>query len=164
MLNALKTHLPTYQITSITTQNFPQAYEIYQSNQAFFQLVQGADTTPEKSIQDITALPPHCTPDQKLYIRISQNSQPLAVLDIIEKFPTPDCFWIGLLLVHRQHQGSNIGSQITQAILSAAKTAGYKKAQLGVVDSNKKGVHFWQKLGFIKTGQSDDVIIMARDI
>ena len=164
MLSHIKSHLAAYKVKPITPQLFPQVYTVYASNQDFFTLTQGKHTTLEKSTHDITALPPGCTQAQKIYIGLWQAEKPVAVVDIIQGFPDAYCFWIGLLLIHGQYQGQKIGSQIVDAILCAARMAGYKTAQLGVVDGNIKGIAFWAKHGFLVARQKDGIVVMTRPI
>jgi len=164
MLDEIKKRLQGYEITPITTQNFAQAFEVYESNQAFFQLTQGAHATMESSIGDITAIPPNCTIAQKIYVGIWEYGKIIGILDLIEKFPDENTLWIGLLLVHSNMHGKKIGSEIVNAVLDAAKSAGCKSAQLGVIENNCKAIAFWQRHGFETCRKSDNILVMARDL
>ena len=164
MLDEIKSQLMEYDIIAIKKENFGQVFEVYDTNQNFFLLVQGKEATIENSINDIDTIPPNCAIEQKIYISIWKNGNVVGVLDIIEKYPTQSCFWIGLLLIHSNFQGKKIGSAITKALLNAAKIAGYKTAQLGVIESNEKGVSFWKKHGFNILRHSDNIVVMVKDI
>jgi len=164
MLNEIKLQLNEYDIAVITKQNFEQIFTVYGTNQDFFMLVQGKKATITSSVGDIDAIPPNCTSQQKVYISIWKDSKVVGILDLIKSYPEQTCFWIGLLLVHGGLHGKGIGSKIVHAVLKAAKTAGYKTAQLGVVENNEKGLYFWKKHGFGVLRHSGNIIVMEKFI
>ena len=164
LLNEIKNQLIDYEIITITSQNFEQIFEVYDTNQDFFLLTQGKKATIESSISDIDALPPNCKINQKIYIGISKDGMAVGVLDLIEAYPEQTSFWIGLLLINASLHGKKIGSRLVEAIFAAAKVAGYKFAQLGVVENNIKGINFWQKHGFNILKHSGDIVIMERPV
>jgi ribosomal protein S18 acetylase RimI-like enzyme len=164
MLDEIIKQLHEYEIATITRQNFENIFEIYDTNQDFFMLVQNKKATIESSIHDVDALPPRCGVNQKIYISIWEDSNVIGVLDLITGYPGQTDFWIGLLLVHGNRQGEKIGSKIINAVLKAAKAMGYKSAQLGVIENNVKSVSFWQKHGFGIFGHKQNIVVMTRDI
>jgi len=156
--------LTEYEIIPITKQNFEQIFDVYASNHDFFLLVQGEKATIESSIGDIEAIPPNCVIEQKVYLSIWEDGKAIGVLDLIEGYPEQTNFWIGLLLIHGDLQSKKIGSKIVHAMLNAAKISGYKSAQLGVIENNVKGIGFWQKHGFGISRQSENIVVMSRNI
>ena len=161
MLDEIKNRLIHYEILAITSQNFERIFEIYDTNQDFFLLTQGKIATIESSIHDINALPPNCDIEQKIFVSIWENGKVVCVLDLIEGYPERTSFWIGLLLVHGGLHGKKIGSKIVNAILNAAKSVGYKSAQLGVIETNTNGINFWQKHGFDILRHNGNIVVMA---
>jgi GNAT superfamily N-acetyltransferase len=164
MLDDIKKRLMDFEITTITRQNFEQIFEVYDTNQEFFVLTQDKKATIDSSINDIDAIPPHCEIGQKIYVSIWKNGKVIGVMDLIERYPDKTAFWIGLLLIHGDKQGKKYGSRIINAVLNAAETAGYKSAQLGVIENNVKAINFWQKHGFNISGHSGNIVILERII
>ena len=164
MIDKVKIELPGYEIVPVTKENFEQAFEAYDTNQDFFMLVNGKEATIKSSIGDINALPPGGAIDQKYFISIYKAGRVLAVLDMYANYPGPGSIWIGLLLVHGSFHGAGIGSEITSAVMNAAKAAGYKTVQLGVMKSNEMGLPFWQKQGFDVFRHSGDVLVLAKSL
>ena len=164
MLDEIKKQLIDYEITALTKLNFEQAFEVYENNSDFFLLTQGNNATIESSINDIEALPPNCTIEQKIYVGIWKNGKIIGVMDLIEKYPNEAAFWIGLLLIHGDMHSKKIGSTIVNAVLNAAEAGGYKSAQLGVIENNVGAITFWQKHEFDIVGHSENIVIMARRI
>ena len=164
MLDEIKKQLAEYKVIVITEQNFEQVFEVYDTNQDFFLLTQGKEATIESSSNDMMAVPPNCDIQQKVYISIWKDGQAVGVLDLITGYPERTCFWIGLLLVHGSLHGKKIGSRFVDAVLYAAKEAGYESAQLGVIESNVKAIKFWQKHGFDVFRHSGDIVVMKRGV
>ena len=165
MFDEIKKQLSEYEVVPITKQNFNQIFEVYDTNQDFFLLTQGKKATIESSINDIDAMPPKCEKEQKVYLSIWENGKVIGVLDLIEKYPEQTSFWIGLLIIRGNLHGKKIGNRIVNAILAAAKLAGYKSAHLGVIESNVKGIEFWQKFGFnFLRYASGSIVVMVKHI
>jgi len=164
VLNELRNQLIEYEILTITKQNFQQVFEVYESNHEFFLLTQGKKATIEQSICDIDALPPNCDIDQKIYISIWEDGRAVGVLDLIMNYPEQSGLWIGLLLISSNLHGRKIGSRLVSAVLSAAKDVGHDFAQLGVIESNTKGISFWQKQGFEASRRNGNIVVMTRRI
>ena len=164
MLDEIRKQLDEYEVIVITEQNFEQVFEVYNTNQDFFLLTQGKEATIESSRNDMMAVPPNCNIHQKIYVSIWKNGDVVGVLDLITGYPERTCFWIGLLLVHGSLHGKRVGSRFVDAVLDAAREAGYKSAQLGVIERNTKAINFWQKHGFDVLRHSGDIVVMARGI
>jgi len=164
MLDKFKMQLTGYELRKIERPDFGQVFDVYSSNQDFFLLTDGKPTTIETSINDTEAVPPGCDINQKLYIGMWKGDKPIAVLDLIIGYPTPTHIYIGLLLIHGDFHGKKIGSEILRAILYASKIAGYEAIQLGVIDSNTKGIKFWHSHGFEIIRTAGNVVVMERPI
>jgi len=164
MLDELKAQLNGYALRKIARPDFRQVFEVYDANQDFFILTDGKPTTMETSINDTEAVPPGCDISQKIYLGIWMDNKPIAVLDMITGYPTPSHIYIGLLLVHSDFHGKRIGSEILDAILRASKVADYEAVQLGVIDSNTKGIKFWHSHGFETIRIAGNVVVMEKQI
>ena len=56
------------------------------------------------------------------------------------------------ITVHDDFQNKGLGKILTQYILDIAKERGMKKVTLGVVVHNERGIHLYEKMGFVKEG------------
>ena len=162
MIDEIKKQLPEYEIVPITRQTFERIFEVYATNQDFFLLVNGINATIENSISDIDAIPPDTSVEQKIFIGIWEAGKVIGVLDLILGYPEQTSVWIGLLLIHGKLHNKKIGSRIVNAVLDAAGTAGYQSVQLGVIESNTKGMAFWQKHGFDALRYDENIVVMAK--
>ena len=59
-------------------------------------------------------------------------------------------------MIHGNIQGEGIGSEIVDGIMKSADAEGFSTIQLGVIESNKKGLKFWEKQGFQVIRESFD--------
>lgn len=78
------------------------------------------------------------------------------------------------ITVHDDYQNMGLGKILTQYILDIAKERGLKKVTLGVVAGNKRAIHVYEKLGYVKEGclkmdfwnpileKWDDTILMSK--
>jgi len=164
MIDDLKKQLPGYEIITITRQNFGQIFEVYDTNPAFFLLTSGKNATIESCIDDVDSIPPGFDINQKAFLSIWSEGKAIGVLDLLKGYPDQTCIWIGLLLISGKLQGNKIGSKIVTAILNASKIANYKSVQLGVIESNARGMAFWQKNGFEKIRTKENIIVMEKHI
>ena len=59
---------------------------------------------------------------------------------------------IGLSLL-RTYWGKGIGTAMMNALISAAKDAGYEQLELDAVDNNARAISLYQRMGFVRVGQ-----------
>jgi ribosomal protein S18 acetylase RimI-like enzyme len=59
---------------------------------------------------------------------------------------------IGRFYVSREWQGRGIAQELMRQVEELAKTRGYKRLWLGVWERNERGIAFYEKCGFCKTG------------
>jgi len=154
MITELQAHLSNYEIKPITKENYMQVMGVYQSNQEFFLLTEGKEATANDCFANIDAMPPNFNKDNKFYIGLWKDGQAIALLDFLEGYPTHESVYIGLLLIHGALHGKRLGSKIVQTLLEVSQEIGFKSARLGVLCNNTKALTFWERMGFMKTGES----------
>jgi len=154
IISTLKSGLSGYDIIPITRQGCEQVMEVFESNQDFFLLTEGKPATLSGCQANVDAIPPGFDIQNKLYIGFWTNNRCIAVLDILIGYPSPDCIYIGLFLIHGEMQGTGLGRKIIEALIAASKNAGLNSAKLAVVENNKKAIAFWKRLGFEEMGKS----------
>ena len=158
MFCELRQFMDKYDLIPITVENYPDIETVYASNQDFFLLTEGQHYTKPGIVESITAVPEGFSLNDKIFVGIWRDGEAIAVLDILSGYPAAGCIWIGLLLVHGGIQGKSVGTIISTAIFSAAKSARYTEVKLGVIDTNVKGIAFWKKMGFVQVGVSSTTI------
>jgi hypothetical protein len=59
----------------------------------------------------------------KTFVGVCRGGEQVAVFDALLGYPSPEAFWIGLLIIHGELHNQGIGSSILSAIISAAGDA-----------------------------------------
>ena len=77
----------------------------------------------------------------------------VAILDLITDYPQVGSAFIGWFMVEAELQGQGIGSQIFADIRASLEAQGYTELALGVIKENEPAIEFWEKQGFVLTGE-----------
>lgn len=81
-----------------------------------------------------------------------------SVVDLV-----PGESWEYLVFVHPDHQGIGIGTALTEAARTLARTLGCPRVWLTVEDRNRRAIRVYEKVGFRADGPSGPEIDMVLD-
>lgn len=115
--------------------------------------------TYESILEDMNALPPAKTKEDKYYVGFFYHQKLISILDCILSYPEADTAWIGLFMMDLDYQHQHIGSRLIQEISCCLKELGYKKIKLGVDQGYQKGLSFWIKNHFSILSQGHYIIM-----
>ena len=104
--------------------------------------------TRESIGEDLTALPPNTSEEQKHYVGFFDSEKLLAVMDIIDGYPGKGIAFIGFFMVEEGEQGKGTGSEIITEVVDYLEKEGYTAVRLAWVMGNPQAEHFWRKNGF----------------
>ena len=157
-----------YDVRKLNEADIQVVYEVMQGNPLFFQHCPPMATTQSIS-DDMRALPPRTTEDDKYYVGYFEGEKLVAVMDLIFNFPNQETAFIGFFMIHKEYQGKGIGSEIVRECFSFIKENGYQYVRLGFVKGNPQSEAFWTKNGFARTGVEDvqeryTVVVMEREL
>lgn len=113
--------------------------------------------TAESIEEDMAALPPGKTVEDKFYVGYFDADKLIAVMDLILGFPESDTAYVGFFMTDVSVQGQCIGSSIISELSRFVSDSGFYKIQLGWVKGNPQPEHFWHKNGFCETGKTHDM-------
>ena len=102
--------------------------------------------------------------EQKYYVGFFDKDELIAVMDLIDGYPTEDCAFIGFFMMNNACQGKGIGSKIISDVLTYLKSIGLLKCQLGIDQGNPQSTHFWKKNLFHiirEVRQEEGIILVA---
>ena len=119
--------------------------------------------TRESILEDMDALPPGKTLNDKYYIGFFESDKLIAVMDLVMDYPKKNTAFIGLFMMDVNYQNKGIGSKIIREVLSCLKSENYENIRLGVDKGNPQSYSFWDKNGFGTVGENQ-YIIMERII
>lgn len=133
-------------------------YDMNCKNHIFYQY-HPPFVTKESILEDMEALPPGKSYDDKFYIGFFKSDSLVAIMDLILDYPTKETAFIGLFMTNVQYQNKGIGSKIIRETVAYLKSLGFKKVRLGVDKGNPQSYAFWSKNKF-NTIDEDEYILM----
>ncbi|MDO5061904.1 MAG: GNAT family N-acetyltransferase [Peptostreptococcaceae bacterium] len=137
-------------VKATTDEEIEMLWKIYQSNAEYFLMTSGEKVERQTLIYNLQELPPNCKAEQKEFLLIYYDGYPMALMDLIANFPDEDCAYIGLFLVEGAHHSHGIGEEIFEAIEEELRKRDFQRIRLGVIEQNKRGLKFWEKVGFVE--------------
>ena len=151
-----------FHVRKLDKDDVEQIYNLSCKNHIFYQY-HPPFVTRESILDDMKALPPGKSYDDKYYIGFFENDSLVAIMDLILDYPTKGIAFIGLFMTNIQYQHKGIGSNIISEITMSLKSLGYRKIRLGVDKGNPQSYSFWSKNNFNVVSE-DKYILMELDI
>ena len=140
-----------YKVRKLTEDDADIVYQLALGNPMFYEYCTPA-VTKESIIHDMNALPPRTTKKEKYYVGYFEQTQLVAVADLIVKYPNEQTVFIGFFMMAINYQKKGIGSKIVKELENFFRKNGYYYIRLGFVKGNPQSEAFWKKNGFIPTG------------
>ena len=129
-------------VRKLTINDVDTIYDMMSKNEIFYQY-HPPFVTKESVVEDMEALPPNKSYDDKYYIGFFENDSLVAIMDLILGYPTEEIAFIGLFMTNVQYQNKGIGSNIIRDTCDYLNDLGYKKVRLGVDKGNPQSYSFW---------------------
>jgi len=157
-----------FRVVRLDERDAADVFALYQTNPQYFETMQEYPS-PDSVKADLTVLPPKKTADDKFYLGFYEGESLIAVLDLILAFPDEQTAFVGLFMVDHSLQGKGIGSLIIAQALDYLKSLGFSSCRLGYVKTNPQSKAFWEKNGFLPTGDESrrkhyTIVIMEKGI
>ena len=74
---------------------------------------------------------------------------PVGVIDYLMENPSDNMPWLGLLMIHAQHQRKGFAIEALKKYECLMRNEGLMKVRLGVIKGNNRALNFWINRGFI---------------
>jgi GNAT superfamily N-acetyltransferase len=115
--------------------------------------VDGIADAPNDGLDSLTAIPPNCSMEQKYFLVLHSAGHPIGIADVVKDFPKPGTAFLGLFLLQENQQKKGLGLKGYELLENLIRNElCCNKIRLAVVDSNPVQP-FWEKLGFVATGE-----------
>ncbi len=148
LLNEIRKRFETYEVRVIGEKDYLDVFHLHQSQPEFHALSNSEDVTLEYCIHDITMCPQDISRDRKYYLGFYKDQQLEAVVDLLVDYPERHTMWIGLLMIDSKLKGRGLGTLIVKRLIIAFRHLSFNAIQLGVIQKNIPGLHFWKSLRF----------------
>lgn len=109
--------------------------------------------TRESVLEDMEALPPGKTAEDKYFVGFFAGGSLVACMDLVLGYPAESTAYIGFFMMDAAFQGRGVGSAILEEALACLKSQGFAHAQLGVDKGNPQSMAFWLKNRFAVIGE-----------
>lgn len=139
-------------VRPLTEADIPAILKLYETNPYYFEQCPPPPT--EASVlNDMTRLPPGKRREDKHFVGYFDGDRLIAVLDLVEGYPSDEKAFIGLFMLDKAYQGKGLGSQLIVELLESLMRQ-FKTLRLGYVATNSPAKAFWEKQGFVPTGET----------
>lgn len=157
-----------YHVRKLKEEDVETIYDLMVSNPLYYQYCP-PQVTKESILEDMVALPPKKTLEDKYYLGFFDEHHLVAVMDLIYKYPNDQTAFIGFFMMNQEDQGKGVGSQIIEECCLYLKEMGFDFIRLGFVKGNPQSETFWIKNGFIRTDievkqERYTVVVMQKEI
>lgn len=148
-----------YSVRFLKENDIDLVIDICNGNPLFYEYTI-ARPTKENLLEDMRLTPPGIDLKDKYYVGYFDNETLVAVLDLIDGWPSKKVAYIGFFMMNHSYQGKNIGSSIIKELSIYLKSLNVKYLRLAMDDGNPQSLHFWHKNGFelVKSVTTDEGI------
>ena len=157
-----------YKVRNLGSEDVEEILDLENGNPVYFEYCPPVASA-ESILEDMKALPPNKTYDDKYYIGFFDGDRLIAVMDLILNYPNNETAFIGFFMMKKSYQNRSLGSDIITDTLSFLHNEGFSFVRLGYMKGNRQSEHFWIKNGFVPTGVETDngqgtVVVMNRSL
>lgn len=109
----------------------------------------GKQTSKALILNDLHMTPPGIEMSSKYYVGFYDRTVFVAIMDLIDGYPSNGYGYIGFFMMNKQLQGRQIGSGIIQEVCQYLRETGIAAVRLAIDKENPQSTHFWKKNGFL---------------
>ncbi|MFC3077230.1 GNAT family N-acetyltransferase [Phenylobacterium terrae] len=124
----------------------------------FFELVKGYPPEREDAAQLIQDRPEGLSAARKLLIGLRRDGGLVGVLEVLQGYPDPKTWYLGLLLLDPKLRGGGLGAAVYAAMRRWAAAHGARRIQLVVQEQNPSALAFWRAMGFREIGRAEQTL------
>lgn len=109
-----------------------------------WEAIEGAPLRPDEAAHLLAERPPGVPPERK-HVYVADEA---CVIDLVEGFPEPATWYLGLIFVTPAARGRGLGTRVLEAMFDHVRAAGGLAVRLAVVTSNAGARRLYERLGF----------------
>ena len=133
-----------YSVRRLDKDDVDSIYELSRGNKIFYQY-HPPFVTKESILEDMEALPPNKTKEDKYYLGYFQKDTLVAVMDLILGYPNEKVAFIGFFMMDTMFQGKGIGTELISECTNYLAQEGMKRFALQLIRETLKVKLFGQK-------------------
>lgn len=114
----------------------------------FFELVEGLPGGEATAAEILGPLPPELAVGTRHVFGLAKAGELVGVVDLLQGYPSPQEWYIGLLLLLPEYRRRGLGARFCTEILSWIRLRGGVAVRLIVQHQNPLARVFWEQMGF----------------
>ena len=136
-----------YNVRLLKYEDADEVFELCKKNELYYKHCPPM-ATKESILEDMKALPPGKSMEDKYYIGYFDENKLIAIMDFIDSYPEEKTAFIGFFMTDSSIQNRGIGTKIIEELVEYLKSQDYEEMRLGWVKGNIQAENFWKKNGF----------------
>lgn len=143
-----------YDVRRLGSADVDGILKLCRENTQFYEYCE-AEPTEEQILRDMRLLPPGIRPSDKYYVGFYRHGELIALLDLVDGYPAPDCAYIGFFMMKKALQGQGLGSAVIRDCAAYLQSIHKTAVRLAIDKANPQSTHFWKKNGFRVVREAD---------
>ena len=143
-----------YDARFLNEDNTDEILSVFKGNPQFFKY-SDANPTAEQVYNDMHLLPRGMDVSDKYYFGLYNGRDLVAIMDIIDGFPSDNIAYLGFFMMNKKYQGRHVGSAIISEAALYLKSIGKTIIRLVIDKGNPQSTHFWNRNGFVVFREAD---------
>ena len=146
-----------YQVRRLEESDISEIIKVCSGNKIYYEYCPPF-VSEEGVRQDMEALPPGKTKEDKYFLGYFSEGKLIALLDLIARYPDQNTAYVGFFMVDREQQHQGEGTQMIEELCRYLKKRGFQKVELAWVTGNRQAENFWKKNRFISLSERDSSV------
>ena len=135
---------PRLRATEVTEDDITELLEVHHSNQAYLDLTEGsggaAGTYDRGMLERDLQMSAITDGRHTCILRLREGGTRVGLLDWMDENPNDGSPWIGLVMIHADHQRRGLAAETIRGLAEHGRAAGWTRLREGVIDGNKAGM------------------------
>ena len=137
-----------------TTEAIKLVQAVIDAAPEYSMLTCGGPPAPDSAAAVFEALPPGRDYQDKFVFSVFCDGEDVGIVDLIRGYPSESRAMLGLLLISESRQGTGIGGEAYSLVEQVVRGwPEIRSIRIGVVETNSKVLPYWQRMGFVATGE-----------
>ena len=135
-------------VVRLQDSDLPQLSRLCSACTAFFELVEGQPGSEATAAEILADLSPELARGTKHVFGFMKRNELIGVAELLQGYPSPSEWFIGLLLLHPSHRGAGLGTRLCNALMAWIGREGGTAVRLLVQHQNHRARGFWERQRF----------------
>lgn len=136
------------QLREVGSGDLPDLNRVFASNPDFLQL---REEMAPYDLESVTRYWEAASLDPGRHILLlvlKSTGSAIGLLDFVDRSPADGKPWIGLVMIHRDHQRQGFGTEAVRSAVDFVGSQGHRGVRMAVLEANETGFAFARHLGF----------------